>query len=310
MNKSLYKGKYHITPEDLQPACQNDREETIKYEHSVWKDIRNAFLENKAGVVCLIFLALIVLASCMAPLSKYDPNVIDSSAKLLGISSEHWLGTDNYGRDYFTRILYGTQVSLMVGFCSMAIAVIFGTIIGTVAGYLEGVADTVLMRLTDVFLSLPAYLVALVLKMLMEPTLTTLILVLSLFAWPSVARITRAQTMTLKHRDFVTASRNLGAGNLRIIFYHIIPNMINSICVAATLSIAGAILAESFLSYLGLGVQIPRASLGSMLQEAQGYLLNKPMLAVIPGLLILLTVLSFNVVGDVLQKAFEPKMNK
>lgn len=302
--------RYQITMEDMEPVTAMNEEQEVAYVHSVWKDIGNSFKENKIGAVCLVFLIFITVCACLASFTRYDANAIDGTARLLGFSKEHWLGTDDYGRDYFTRLLYGTQVSLMVGFASMLIAVTAGTVIGTVAGYMEGIVDSVLMRFTDVFLSLPAYLVALVIKMLMEPTLTTLILVLSLFAWPSVARVTRAQTMSLKHRDFVIASRNLGAGNLKVIFWHIIPNMLNYICVSATLSIAGAILAESFLSYLGLGVQIPRASLGSMLQEAQGNFLNKPFLAVIPGVLILLTVLSFNVIGDILQRAFEPKMNK
>ena len=301
---------FEITEEDLQPVWIADTEVAVEYHQSAWKIIRNSFLENKSGLVCLVFLALLLIASCCASLSPYDPNAINAAAKFSGISANHWLGTDNYGRDYFTRTLYGTQVSLLVGFSAMMIAVIVGTVIGTVSGYCGGIVDSIMMRLTDVFLSLPAYLVALVLKMIMEPTLMTLILVLSLFAWPVVARITRAETMTLKHRDFVAASRNLGAGNIRIIFDHIIPNMFNSICVAATQGIAGAILAESFLSYLGLGVQIPRASLGSMLQQAQGEMLSHPILAIVPGCLILFTVLSFNVIGNVLQKAFEPKMNK
>ncbi len=304
------KKNYEITQDDLQPLQIEYKEESVEYKHSVWKDLINGLLENRMGIVCVLFLLVVVVAACMAPLAKYEPDAIDAMAKLQGISSEHWLGTDYYGRDYFARTLYGLQVSLMVGFLSMVIAVLIGTTIGTVAGYLGGRVDSILMRFTDVFLALPAYLVAMVLTMLMEQTLTTLILVIGLFAWPSVARVTRAQTMTLKHRDFVVASRNLGAGNIRIIFQHIIPNMLNSICVAATLSIAGAILAESFLSYLGLGVQIPRASLGSMLQDAQGFMLKRPLLAVVPGALILLIVLSFNILGDVLQKTFEPKMNK
>jgi peptide/nickel transport system permease protein len=274
------------------------------------KDIWNGLCENKIGFVCVAFLILVIIAAICAPLSPYDANAIDATAKLQGISKAHWLGTDDYGRDYFTRILYGSQVSLMVGVFSMIIAICFGTFLGTIAGYFGGKTDSIIMRLTDVFLSLPAYLVALVIRMLMEPTLFTLILILSLFAWPTVARITRAETMTLKHRDFVTAAKNLGAGNIRIIFKHIIPNMMNSITVAATLSIAGAILAESFLSYLGLGVQLPRASWGSMLQDAQLYMLKQPILAIAPGLLILFTVLSFNVLGDVLQKILEPKRNK
>lgn len=302
--------EFQIKPEDLQRITMEETEDKISYQHSIWKDIRNGFLENKIAIVCLIFLIVIIIAAICAPLSPHDPNAIDATAKFQGISSEHWLGTDEYGRDYFTRILYGAQVSIAVGVLAMAIAIFMGTLIGTIAGYVGGKADTVLMRLTEIFLAIPAYLVALVLRMLMEPTIFTLVIVLSIFAWPSVARITRAQTMTLKYQDFVVAAKNLGAGNLNVIFKHIIPNMINSIFVAAALSIANAILAEAFLSYLGLGVQLPRASWGSMLQSAQDYMLNDPLLAVVPGLLILLTVLSFNIIGGVLQKAFEPKMNK
>lgn len=301
---------FEIKPEDLKPLQTKEEEEQVLYEHSIRKDIWNGFCENKVGFVCVAFLLLIVIAALCAPLTKYDANAIDATSKLRGISSEHWLGTDDYGRDYFTRVLYGSQVSLLIGVFSMIIAVCAGTIIGTISGYMGGKVDTVIMRLTDVFLSLPAYLVALVLKMLMDPTLFTLILILSLFAWPSVARITRAETMTLKNRDFVLAAKNLGAGNMSIFFKHIIPNMMNSITVAATLSIGGAILAESFLSFLGLGVQLPRASWGSMLQAAQSYMTKQPILAIVPGVLILLTVLSFNVLGDVLQKVLEPKRNK
>lgn len=301
---------FEIKPEDLQPLQMQEEEEQVVYEHSIRRDIWNGFCENKIGFVCVAFLVVIVVAALCAPLTKYDVNAIDATAKLQGISSEHWLGTDDYGRDYFTRVLYGSQVSLMIGVFSMVIAVCVGTIIGTIAGYMGGKVDTVIMRLTDVFLSLPAYLVALVLKMLMDPTLFTLVLILSLFAWPTVARITRAETMTLKNRDFVVAAKNLGAGNMSIIMKHIIPNMMNSITVAATLSVAGAILAESFLSFLGLGVQLPRASWGSMLQAAQSYMTRQPILAIVPGVLILLTVLSFNVLGDVLQKVLEPKRNK
>lgn len=301
---------YEIKPEDFTPIRITEEIESVEYSHSIKKEILSELKHNRIGRACVIFLILIVIASLCAPLTGYDPNAIDATAKLKGISWHHWLGTDDYGRDYFTRVLYGSQVSLLIGVFAMLISVCVGTIIGTVSGYVGGKTDMVIMRLTDVFLSLPAYLVALVLKMFMDPTLFSLVLILSLFAWPTVARITRAETMTLKNRDFVVAARSLGAGNWSIILHHIIPNMLNSIIVAATLSVAGAILAESFLSFLGLGVQLPRASWGSMLQAAQSYMTRKPVLAIVPGLLILLTVLSFNVLGDILQKVLEPKRSK
>ncbi len=301
---------FEIRPEDFTPVRITEETQTVEYTHSIRKDILAELRRNRISRVCIIFLVLIVIASLCAPLTGYDANAIDATAKLEGISINHWLGTDDYGRDYFTRILYGSQVSLLIGVFSMLVAVCVGTVIGTVSGYIGGKVDMIIMRLTDVFLSLPAYLVALVLKMFMDPTLFSLVLILSLFAWPTVARITRAETMTLKNRDFVVAARSLGAGNWSIIIRHIIPNMLNSIIVAATLCVAGAILAESFLSFLGLGVQLPRASWGSMLQAAQSYMTRQPILAIVPGLLILLTVLSFNVLGDILQKILEPKRSK
>ncbi len=301
---------FEIQPEDFTPVRITEETQTVEYTHSIRKDILAELRRNRISRVCIIFLVLIVIASLCAPLTGYDANAIDATAKLEGISINHWLGTDDYGRDYFTRILYGSQVSLLIGVFSMLVAVCVGTVIGTVSGYIGGKVDMIIMRLTDVFLSLPAYLVALVLKMFMDPTLFSLVLILSLFAWPTVARITRAETMTLKNRDFVVAARSLGAGNWSIIIRHIIPNMLNSIIVAATLCVAGAILAESFLSFLGLGVQLPRASWGSMLQAAQSYMTRQPILAIVPGLLILLTVLSFNVLGDILQKILEPKRSK
>ncbi len=301
--------RFQIDKADLERIVISEEDTNILYRHSTWDDIKNGFLEHKRGIISLVFLMLVIVAALCAPLTGYDPYEINAAEKFMGISAEHLLGTDEYGRDYLTRTLYGARVSMMVGLFSMIICVFIGTVIGTVSGYLGGKVDTILMRMTDVFLSIPAYLIALVLNMLISPSLFTLIMILSLFSWPFVARITRAQTMTLKQRDFVLASKNLGAGNFRIIFHHIIPNMVSSISVAATNTIAGAILAEAFLSYLGLGVQLPQASWGSMLQSAQEYMLKEPILAIVPGVLILCTVLSFNIIGDVLEKAMEPKMN-
>lgn len=167
-----------------------------------------------------------------------------------------------------------------------------------------------LMRFTDIFLALPSMLLMVVLNSFLKPGMTTLIAVLSLFSWASVARITRAETMSLKERDYVQASRNLGAGSVQIAVKHILPNILGPVIVAASLGVASAILTESSLSFLGLGISIPNASWGSMLQGAQKFILDRPMLAVYPGALILLTVLSFNILGDVLRSAFEPKIVK
>ena len=285
-------------------------EEQISYDHSVWKDIKKELFSNKVALVSVIVLLIIIIASILAPLSPYDPNKINVTEKLQGISAKHILGTDEYGRDYFTRALYGGRISLSVGFCSMIMTVIIGTVIGITAGYFGGKIDMLLMRFTDIFLALPSMLLMVVLNTILRPGIFTLIAVLSLFSWAQVARITRAETMSVKERDYVTAARNLGAGNLRIAIEHIVPNIMGPIIVAASLGVANAILMESSLSFLGLGVQIPRASWGSMLQSAQGHILDAPYLAVFPGVLILCTVLSFNLLGDVLRTALEPKIVK
>lgn len=275
---------------------------------SVWKDIWKELRKNKVAMVSVVLLAILIIAVLLAPLSPYDPYKLDASQKLQGISSSHWFGTDEYGRDYFTRTLYGGRVSLLVGFMSMIMTVVIGTSLGVFSGYVGGKVDVFLMSFTDIFLALPSMLLMVILNTFLKPGLPTLIVVLSLFSWASVARITRAETMSLKERDFVVATQNLGASNFRVIIKHIIPNILGPVIVAASLSVANAILMESSLSFLGLGVQIPRASWGSMLQGAQAHILDYPLLAVYPGVMILITVLSFNLLGDILRNALEPKI--
>lgn len=275
---------------------------------SVWKDIWKELRKNKVAMVSVVLLAILIIAVLLAPLSPYDPYKLDASQKLQGISSSHWFGTDEYGRDYFTRTLYGGRVSLLVGFMSMIMTVVIGTSLGVFSGYVGEKVDMFLMSFTDIFLALPSMLLMVILNTFLKPGLPTLIVVLSLFSWASVARITRAETMSLKERDFVVATQNLGASNFRVIVKHIIPNILGPVIVAASLSVANAILMESSLSFLGLGVQIPRASWGSMLQGAQAHILDYPLLAVYPGVMILITVLSFNLLGDILRNALEPKI--
>ena len=257
-----------------------------------------------------IFLFLILILAILPYFSFLKSGTVPSGAALVPPSKEHWFGTDDYGRDYFTRALYGGRVSLTVGFSAMIVTVILGTAVGVISGYVGGKLDILMMRFTDIFLALPSMLLMIVLNTMLSPGLVTLILVLSLFSWASVARITRAETMSLKERDFVVASKNLGAGNILIAVKHIVPNIMGPVTVAASLGVANAILTESSLSFLGLGVQIPQASWGSMLQGAQSHIMDTPMLAIYPGVLILFTVLSFNLLGDVLRTALEPKIVK
>lgn len=300
-----------IITENSFKRIEKKKKENTEFEHySVWKDIKKELFNNKAAFLALIILIVIIIAALAAPLSPYDPNKINVEEKMLGASKAHWCGTDDYGRDYFTRLLYGGRVSLLVGFCSMLVSIVVGTTIGVFSGYIGGRLDTFLMRCTDIFLALPSMLLMIVLNTILKPGLLTLVMVLSLFSWAQVARITRAETMSLKERDFVAASVNLGAGSFRIALEHIVPNILGPVIVAASLGVANAILMESSLSFLGLGVQIPQASWGSMLQGAQMHIFDAPLLAVYPGVLILCTVLSFNLLGDVLRTASEPKIVK
>lgn len=302
--------KIQLTEESFRRIQKKEKELGTVYHRSLWKDIKKEIRSNPAAVLACIFLFIMILGALLAPISPYDPNKLDLSSKFISPSSAHWFGTDEFGRDYFTRALYGGRVSLMVGFSAMFVTICIGTTIGIFSGYIGGRLDMFLMRFTDIFLALPSMLLMIVLNTILKPGMITLIVVLSLFSWASVARITRAETMSLKERDFVVASKNLGAGSALIAAKHILPNILGPVIVAASLGVASAILTESSLSFLGLGISIPHASWGSMLQSAQAYILDRPMMAVYPGALILLTVLSFNILGDVLRSALEPKIAK
>lgn len=268
------------------------------------------FRKNKLALISSIILSIIILSSLLAFLSPYDPNKINVSNKLASPSIQHIFGTDELGRDYFTRALYGGRISLKVGFLSMLVSISLGTIIGVISGYLGGIVDSFIMRIIDILMCIPTFFLILIANAYLEPSINNIIAIIGLFGWMGVARVVRSETLSYKQREYVLCSKSLGANNLHIIFKHIIPDVISSVIVMSTLNIAGAILTESSLSFLGLGVQQPMASWGSMLQNAQSYITDKPHMAICPGLFILLTVLSFNVLGDTLRIALDPKINE
>ena len=302
--------KAALTAEDFVKVEREKQTVDASYERGLLHHIGKALKDNKLAMVCLVLLALIVFSSVFAFLSPYDPDYMDVMNKMAGPSAEHWFGTDELGRDSFTRALYGGRVSLMVGFSAMFVSVVIGTLLGSVSGYIGGKLDVVLMRLVDIFQSVPSLLLIIVFFSFVPNNMFTLVIMLALFSWPGVARIVRAQTLTLKERDFVIAAKTLGVSHPQIILRHIVPNMTTQIIVAASLSVAGAILDESALSFLGYGVALPKASWGSMLQNAQQYILYDPLLALIPGVFILLTVLCLNILGDTLQHALDPRLHK
>ncbi len=267
------------------------------------------FRRNRLAVVALVVLILIHLGVILAPwIAPHNPDALTLADRLTAPSTQHWLGTDEYGRDVFTRLLFGGRVSLAVGFTSMIASMVLGVAIGAVAGYAGGLADVVLMRITDGMLSVPLFFVALMALALLGATIVNLVLVIALSSWMTVARVVRAEVLRTRELEFVLAARAVGCGQLRILARHVVPQSIPSITVAATIGVAFAVLLESSLSFLGLGVQPPTASWGNMLSGARGYLRTVPGLAVYPGALIFVTVLCYNWFGDGLRDAIDPTL--
>ena len=220
------------------------------------------------------------------------------------------LGTDELGRDLLSRLLYAGRISLSVGFVAMLVTITIGTIVGLVSGYYGGWVDTVLMRLTDALMCFPTIFLLLVLASFVGPSLASITIIIGVTAWMELARILRNQTLALRERDYIHAARSLGADNSRILFRHLMPNSLAPIMVSATLNIANAVLLESYISYLGYGIQPPDASWGNMLNKAQSYFDDAPWVAIFPGLIITLTVVSFNFIGDGLRDALDPRSKR
>jgi peptide/nickel transport system permease protein len=269
----------------------------------------NRFCTNRIALAgALVVLALFVL-SFLAPLiTPYDPDAIDAYRVLLPPSSGNWFGTDELGRDVFTRVLYGARISLKVGFVAVGIAVLIGTVIGLVAGFYGGWLDTILMRFVDVMLCFPTFFLILAVIAMLEPSIWYIMIIIGLTGWMGVARLVRAEVLSLRERDFVMAARAMGASDLRIIFLHIFPNAMTPVLVSATLGVAGAILTESALSFLGIGVQPPTPSWGNILTSGKDYIEFAWWLSLFPGLAILVTVLSYNLLGEGIRDALDPRL--
>ncbi len=269
------------------------------------------FRRNGLAMLALgLLLALHVLVALAPWIAPYGPEAVQLIKRLESPSREHWLGTDEYGRDVLTRLLYGGRVSLAVGLTSMAAAMLIGVAIGAVAGYTGGAADAALMRITDGMLAIPLFFIALMALATLGATMVNLVAVIALSSWMTVARAVRAEALRTRELEFVLAAQAVGCSRPRILVRHVVPQSLPSITVAATIGVAFAVLLESALSFLGLGVQPPVASWGNMLSGARGYLRTAPGLAVIPGILIFVTVLSYNWFGDGLRDAIDPTMTE
>jgi len=271
---------------------------------SVWQRFRR----NRLAVVGLGIFFLMILGAIGAPLvAPYDPDAI-SYDFLAPPSEEHLLGTDDVGRDELSRLIFASRISLTVGVCVSVVTVAIGTLVGSLAGYYGGRIDAWVSGGINVLLSIPMIPLAMVLGAFLKTNLLFVVLILGFLSWTGTARIIRAEFLSLKEREFTLAARVMGASDVRIIVKHILPNTAAPIIVAATLQVATAILAESALSYLGFGIQPPTASWGNMLQNAQRFFRIHPMLAIYPGMLISLTVISINFVGDGLRDALDPRL--
>jgi len=268
------------------------------------------FLKHKLAVLGLTFLVLMAFIVLFGPF--ITPYTFDGQDfALIGepgaMSAQHWLGTDELGRDALTRLIYGGRVSLAVGLAGAIISTIVGTLVGALSGFYRGWTDTLLMRFTDVMLSIPTLPLVLLLSGMFRPSPVLLVAIVGALIWMGTARLVRSQFLALREREFVEAARALGAGGARLMFRHILPNAIGPITVAATLAVGSAIMLESALSFLGFGIQPPVPTWGNLLNSASSWLSVAPWLAIPPGLCILFTVLAVNFVGDGLRDAMEPK---
>lgn len=276
-----------------------------------WGGSAKRFLVNKLALIGLVVVCLLGVASVLAPIiSPYNPTAIDLDNVLSPPSIKHPFGTDDLGRDVMSRMLFGGRVSLKVGFVAVGISLLIGVVIGAMAGYYGGWVDAVLMRFVDMMLVFPAFFLILAVIAILEPNLFNIMAVIGLTRWMDVARLVRAEFLTLKERDFVKSAIAVGANDARIIFRHILPNAMTPIFVTATFGIAGAILIESSLSFLGLGVQPPEPSWGNILTAGKENIEVAWWLSLYPGLAILVTVLSYNLVGEGLRDALDPRMRE
>jgi peptide/nickel transport system permease protein len=269
------------------------------------------FRQNGFAVAGGVVVAVLFLMSFLAPyITPYDPSSIDAYHVLMPPSSLHWMGTDELGRDVFTRVIYGARISLKVGFVAVGIAMVIGTMTGLLAGYYGRWVDALLMRLVDLMLCFPTFFLILAVIAMLEPSIWYIMLVIGATGWMGVARLVRAEVLSIRERDFILAARAIGASDIRIILRHILPNAMAPVLVAATLGVAGAILTESALSFLGIGVQPPTPSWGNILTSGKDYIGFAWWLSLYPGLAILVTVLAYNLLGEGIRDAIDPRLHR
>ncbi|AJD92442.1 glutathione transport system permease protein gsiD [Jeotgalibacillus malaysiensis] len=288
-----------VTAKKVNPRIENYK--------MIWKRLK----KNKAALIGGYLIVFFIVVAIFGPmlLSK-SPNATDIANKLAGPSAEYWFGTDNFGRDIFTRIIHGMGITLYVGFLSVIIGLVVGVPLGIISGYYGGRIDNVIMRIMDVLLAFPGILLALAIVSVLGGSLQNVIIAVGIFSVPAFARIVRGSTLSVKKLEYIDAVRALGATDFRIIFRHILPNVMSPIIVQATLRIATAVLTAAGLSFLGLGAQPPMPEWGAMLSEGRDYIYDAWHVAFFPGMMIVLVVLAFNIFGDGIRDALDPKMKQ
>lgn len=283
--------------------------ETRNSSTSMFKIIFRQYYKNKLAVAGAIVIIVLSLAAVFSPvLTRYDPDAINLNEIYQAPSWQHPFGTDMNGRDVFARVLYGARISMSVGFISSGLAGLIGVLIGAIAGFFGGKIDNILMRLVDLILCIPSFFLLLMVIAMLEPNIYNVMIVIAITSWPGLARMVRAEVLSVRERDYVQAAIALGIGRWRIIWRHIIPNVMAPVFVAVTLGVASAILVESGLSFLGLGVQPPTPSWGNILAQGRSVMQFAWWMTLFPGLAIFVTVLGYNLVGEGLRDALDPRL--
>ncbi len=290
------------------PSASLAIEAADRAERSPRAQVWRRFKQYRPAIFGLGFILLLLVLAIFAPwITPYDPESVDTSLRGAEPSAAHWLGNDDIGRDILSRIIFGTRIALIVGLGATSIAVTIGVLVGATAGYFGGKVDFALSRLIDTLMAFPLLALLLTLSTVFGPSLRNVVIVIGCTVWASYARVVRAEVLSLRERDFILAARAVGTTDRAIITRHLIPNALGPVIILASLAVGGIIILESALSFLGLGVQRPTASWGTMLSDGRDYLRNYPHIAIAPGIAIALTVLAFNLVGDGLRDALDPR---
>lgn len=286
-----------------------DTRQGTSWSSSPFMDMLRRLRRSKFALIGGSVVLLVIIAAVFAPIvAPYDPKQQEIVSLLQGPSRDHWLGTDELGRDTLSRVIYGAQVSLMVGIIAVSISLVIGAALGLIAGYGRGIVDTIIMQFMDGLLAFPALVLALAITAMLGPSLNNAMIAIGVTGIPAFARLVRGQVLALRDLEYVQAARSIGANHSRIMLRHILPNTMAPIIVQTSIAIPAAILAEAGLSFLGLGIQPPTPSWGAMLNTARGYIQMSPWLAIVPGVAIFVTVLAFNFLGDALRDTLDPRL--